>query len=143
MIPQLSPPGWALSIIAALTIIMQVPNIYNPSAFMVEYQISSGRAAQLIGEPWSHTDVIARQQSMLLSPSPGADVNSYLAFLLVLLNGYDLLGALQDNWTVYWYSLASRAVAMVFFWILGEPWNKLVGFEGATFAILGVAMWFA
>jgi len=64
------------------------------------------------------------------------------AFLLVLINGYDLLGALQDNWTVYWYSLMSRGVAMAFFWTLGEPWNQLVGFEGATFAILGVAMWF-
>lgn len=44
---------------------------------------------------------------------------------------------------VYWYSLVSRAVAMMGFWALGAPWSKLVGFEGATFAILGAAMWFA
>lgn len=68
---------------------------------------------------------------------------SHSAFLLILVNGYDLLGAFQDNWTVYWYSLVSRAVAMVLFWTLGPPWNKLMGFEGATFAILGIAMWFA
>lgn len=112
MIPQLSPPGWTLLVIAALTIIMQTPNIYNPSAFMAEFGISDKPVAQLI------------------------------AFLLVLINGYDLLGASQDSWTVYWYSLVSRAVAMVFFWLLGEPWSKLVRFEGATFAILGIAMWF-
>lgn len=68
---------------------------------------------------------------------------SRLAFCLVLINGYDLLGALQDNWTVYWYSLLSRAVAMVFFWTLGKPWSQLVGFEGATLAVLEIAMWFA
>ena len=49
----------------------------------------------------------------------------------------------MDNWIVYWYSLVSRAVAMMLFWALGEPWNKLMGFEGVTFAILGIAMWFA
>lgn len=68
---------------------------------------------------------------------------SQLAFCLVLINGYDLAGALQDNWTVYWYSLMSRMVAMVFFWTLEKPWDKLVVFEGATFIILGASMWFA
>jgi len=49
MIPHLSPPGWALSLIAALTIIMQIPNIYNPSDFIAEYQILNEAVAQLIG----------------------------------------------------------------------------------------------
>lgn len=66
----------------------------------------------------------------------------HVAFLLVLINGYDMMGALEDNWTVYWFSLTCRAVAMAFFWALGEPWDKLVRFEGVTFAILGIAMWF-
>lgn len=61
----------------------------------------------------------------------------------MLINGYDLAGALQDNWTVYWYSLMSRMVAIVFFWTLEKPWDRLVVFEGATFIILGTSMWFA
>lgn len=153
MLPQLSPPGWALLVIAALTIIMQTPNIYNPSAFMAEFGISNKPAAQLIGRLLAQHSISILHHcyglstvNALCTPSllvpPKADLSSQLAFLLVLINGYDLLGASQDDWTVYWYSLMSRAVAMVFFWALGEPWSKLVGFEGATFAILGIAMWF-
>ena len=153
MVPQLSPPGWALLAIAALTIIMQTPNIYNPSAFMAEFGISNKPAAQLIGRPLAlhRFSILHHYYSLstvdaLRTPSLfvalKADLLSLLAFLLVLVNGYDLLGASQDNWTVYWYSLVSRAAAVVFFWALGEPWSKLVGFEGATFAILGISMWF-
>jgi len=47
---MLSPPGWALSIIAILTIVMQAPNIYNPSAFMTEFNLTNKPAAQLIGQ---------------------------------------------------------------------------------------------
>ncbi len=50
MIPHLSPPGWALSVIAALTIVIQIPNIYNPSDFMAEFQILNKAVAQLIGK---------------------------------------------------------------------------------------------
>lgn len=153
MIPQLSPPGWTLLVIAALTIIMQTPNIYNPSAFMAEFGISDKPVAQLIGRRLAlhrisipHHCYSLSTVNALCTPSLSvalkADLSLHLAFLLVLINGYDLLGASQDSWTVYWYSLVSRAVAMVFFWLLGEPWSKLVRFEGATFAILGIAMWF-
>lgn len=153
MIPQLSPPGWTLLVIAALTIIMQTPNLYSPSAFMAEFGISNKPTAQLIGRPLAlHRISIPHYCYSLstvkafcthsLSIALKADLSCQLAFLLVLINGYDLMGASQDNWTVYWYSLVSRAVAMVFFSILGEPWSKLVGFEGATFAVLGIAMWF-
>ena len=71
------------------------------------------------------------------------DTLSHAALCLVLFNGYDLLGALQDNWAVFWYGLGNRAVGVASFWYLGEPWSKLVGLESASFATLGVAMWFA
>ena len=63
-----------------------------------------------------------------------------LAFLLVLINGYDLVGALQDNWTVYWYSIATRLSALVFFWSLGTPWRNLMTYEFMTTAVLMLAM---
>jgi len=50
MIPQLSLPGWALALIATLTILMQAPNIYNPSTFMDEFKLTNKPAAQLIGK---------------------------------------------------------------------------------------------
>lgn len=49
-IPKLSPPGWALAPLAIITIIMQIPNLYDPSAFMEEFQFTSAPAAQLIGK---------------------------------------------------------------------------------------------
>ncbi|KAL8787523.1 MAG: hypothetical protein Q9213_002181 [Squamulea squamosa] len=111
-LPQLSIPGWALAGITTLTIASQAPNIYKPQAFMSEFELTNKPAAQ------------------------------FIAFCLVLINGYDLMGALQDNWTVYWYSLISRALAMGMFWAMGKPWSKLVVIEGATFLMLGTAMWF-
>ena len=66
-----------------------------------------------------------------------------IAFCLVIINGYDLLGALQEYWMVYWYSLVSSVVASALFWIMGPRWNKLVGLELGTFFVLGMAMWFA
>lgn len=139
-IPQLSPPGWALSIMAVVTIIMQTPNIYNPSALMTEFQLSNKPAAQLIGKS---NDLYAVKLMYQRTMRAKADNSPHLlAFCLVIINGYDLLGALQDNWTVYWYSLVSRAVVTVFLWTLGEPWSKLVAVDGPMAAILGVAMWF-
>lgn len=55
MMPQLSKPGWALSVIAALTIMLQTSNIYNPYAIMDEFKISNKADAQLIGKPYSYT----------------------------------------------------------------------------------------
>ena len=71
-----------------------------------------------------------------------ANIGFNSAFCLVLINGYDLAGVLQDNWTVYWYSLVSRAVAASLFSILGAPWDTLVVVEGGTFVILGIGMRF-
>lgn len=53
------------------------------------------------------------------------------------------MGALRDDWMIYWYSLVSRVIAAVFLLYLGKPWSKLVGPELVTAAILGVSMWFA
>lgn len=66
-----------------------------------------------------------------------------VAFCLVPINGYDLAGALQDHWNVYWYSLVSHLVAKGCFWTLEKPWDKLIAFEEVTFAVLGVSKWFA
>lgn len=58
-IPRLSPPGWALSVIAVLTIIMYAPSIYNPSAFMTEFRLSNEPAARLIGKSWLYARILS------------------------------------------------------------------------------------
>lgn len=50
MTPFLSPPGWALSLIASLTVVMIGPSTYDPGSFMKECQIPSSGAARMIGE---------------------------------------------------------------------------------------------
>jgi hypothetical protein len=52
------------------------------------------------------------------------------------------MGALQDDWTVYRYSLIFRVGVAVLFWALGEPWNITVKHEMMGVLVLGVGMWF-
>ena len=63
------------------------------------------------------------------------------AFLLILINIYDIMGALADNWTIYWFSIASRIFATALFWSFGAQWRDLVGVESMTLVILAGAMW--
>lgn len=139
VLPQLSAPGWALASIASLTMVAQIPNVYKPQDFMTEFELSNEPAAQFIGESTFTGLLYGLPQCF---PQPVQLIPYCPAFLIVLINGYDLIGAMQDNWTVYRYSLMSRAVAVGLFWSMGNPWDKLVEFEGATFWILGIAMWF-
>ena len=53
------------------------------------------------------------------------------------------MGALQDNWAVYYFSLVSRVVAVGLFYSFGEKWYHLAIVEAATFVFLAVSMWFA
>ena len=62
------------------------------------------------------------------------------AFLLVLINGYDLVGALQNNAAVYWFSIAARLLGALFFWSCGSPWNKFIAIELQTTTILLIAL---
>lgn len=116
MMRQLSKPGWALSAMAALTIMLQAPNIYNPFTIMDDFNISNKADAQLIGKSESYTRDSCYAAIIVSSPlplkAPETDIVFHVAFLLVLINGYDMMGALEDNWTVYWFSLTCRAVAM-------------------------------
>ncbi|ATZ56074.1 hypothetical protein BCIN_12g06080 [Botrytis cinerea B05.10] len=106
----ISRPGWALSIIAVVTIITQIATLINPSSFIQDFKVDSVEAVRLI------------------------------AFLLILINGYDLMGALQDNWAVYKFGIVARIAAAFLFWSFGPTWNFMVGVEIATLSILVAAM---
>ena len=62
------------------------------------------------------------------------------AFLLIMINCHDLIAALQDNWTMYWTSLASRTTATAVFAFLGGGWATLWPMELGSAAILGACM---
>ncbi|TVY53679.1 hypothetical protein LSUE1_G010137, partial [Lachnellula suecica] len=108
--PKLSVPGWTLATIATVTLLTQIPNALDPLAFMQEFNIQSKPAAQLI------------------------------TFLLILVNIYDLQGALSNNYFVFYFSLVSRAAATALFWGFGEEWRMMVGVESTTFGLLGGAL---
>ncbi|KAI9643525.1 hypothetical protein NHQ30_008144 [Ciborinia camelliae] len=107
---KLSRPGWALSIIAVITIFTQIATLIDPSSFIQDFKVESTEAVRLI------------------------------AFLLILINGYDLMGALQDNWAVYKFGIVARIAAALLFWSFGPTWHIMVGVEIGTLGVLVAAM---
>ncbi|PQE21506.1 hypothetical protein CJF30_00008356 [Rutstroemia sp. NJR-2017a BBW] len=107
---KLSPPGLALAIISIITIATQIATLIDPSSFIRDFKVESVEASR------------------------------FIAYLLILVNFYELIGALQDNWTIYRFGIAARALAVPLFWSFGETWRLLVGLEVGTMTILGAAM---
>ena len=60
--------------------------------------------------------------------------------MLVVINAYDIKGALEEDWIVYKFSLASRAAAALLFYSFGKGWKGLMVAETASVVMLGVAM---
>ena len=55
----ISRPGWALSIIAVVTIITQIATLINPSSFIQDFKIDSVEAVRLIGNaPFSSSSFL-------------------------------------------------------------------------------------
>ncbi len=61
-------------------------------------------------------------------------------FLLIIINVYDLIAGLQDNWAVYYFSAVSRVAASALFYSFGPAWHGLAGAEMGTLVILVRAM---
>ncbi|KAB8292528.1 hypothetical protein EYC80_008238 [Monilinia laxa] len=108
---KLSPPGWIPTVITSLTIATRVIDILDPSNTMKEFSINSPEAVRLI------------------------------SFLLILINHYELIGAVQDNWTVYKLGIVSRLAAAGVFWSIGGERGKVVVVELGTLALLVGGGW--
>ncbi|TKA61930.1 hypothetical protein B0A55_11006 [Friedmanniomyces simplex] len=65
------------------------------------------------------------------------------AFALITINAYNLLGALQDSWAVYWFSFFSRVVAAGLFAVLSGGWAGMVPLELGSAFLLVATMAFA
>ncbi|PQE18985.1 hypothetical protein CJF32_00010032 [Rutstroemia sp. NJR-2017a WRK4] len=106
----LSRPGWALATISLITILTQIATLIDPTTFINDFGVESVEGVRLI------------------------------AFLLILVNTYDLMGALQDNWAVYKFGIVARIAAGCLFWSFGPAWRVLVAVEVGTLGVLGAAM---
>lgn len=73
---------------------------------------------------------------LLMLPLSSLPMLTHPAFLLIAINFYDIIAALQDNWTIYYYSAVSRVVAAAFFYNLGPEFHQLAGIEAATLVVL-------
>ncbi|MCJ1235684.1 hypothetical protein MMC14_003655 [Varicellaria rhodocarpa] len=104
--PPVSYTGWATTIMSSLTILQMLFFTYNPSPFMKQYHIPSTQAAKTI------------------------------AFAIGSTNAYYLMGALQENTTVYTISMALKVIAVPLFWSFGPVWKSMVGVEVVTLALL-------
>jgi len=112
MLPFTHPVQWTVGLVGAYTVFRHAMNIYDPANFMKAFQLPTKATARSF------------------------------AFILVLLNGYDVMGAIQHNWAVYWYAAISRVFAAGIFYSLGPPWSKLVTIELQTLAVIAVGMFF-
>ncbi|KAK5123765.1 hypothetical protein LTR85_002401 [Meristemomyces frigidus] len=93
---------------------------------------------------------IARQLVAFVDTQPvmdefSMDENSVRVFalLLLLVNSYDIIGALQDNWTVYCFSLVSRVFAAAVFGWVGGGWQNFVPIELGSAVVLAGCMWWS
>ena len=64
-------------------------------------------------------------------------------FPFIVVNGFDLLAALQNNWRAYWYSARTRVATAALLWSFGPQWRAFVVHELFTLAMLLGSMWFA
>ncbi|KAK5134642.1 hypothetical protein LTR08_006298 [Meristemomyces frigidus] len=108
-----SAPGWFTTVFATLAIARQVVAFVNTQPVMDEFNIRDENSVRVF------------------------------ALLLTLVNSYDLIGALEDNWTIYWFSLVSRVFAAALFGWLGGGWQNFVPIELGSAAVLAVCMWWS
>lgn len=128
-----SAPGYFLTLFAVLIIAKQVPVLLNPKSSMQGLGIKDEESAKFIGN--QRNPIVT-----FIQPDLRKDTDSRKAFALILINIYDLLGALQDNWAIYWFSLLSRLAATALFTTLGGGWKAMWPLEFGSAIILGLCM---
>ncbi|KIW12475.1 hypothetical protein PV08_09752 [Exophiala spinifera] len=106
-----NPPGWCLLILAVLMVLRQIIAFIDVKPVMEEFNIRDENSVRL------------------------------MAFCMGLVGLYNIIGALEDNWNVYWFSLLSRIVGSVVMYTLKGGWENLAHIEVATAVILAACMW--
>ncbi|KAK4629001.1 hypothetical protein CLAFUW4_07930 [Fulvia fulva] len=106
-------PAIFTALYSALIVAIQVPALYTP----------------------------ASSQEML--GIPDATSARFIAFCLIAIKGYELIGALQDNWAVYWFAVVGRIGAASMMLSVGGGWAKTAPFDFGSAAVLAGCMWFS
>ncbi|KAJ5937195.1 hypothetical protein N7454_004850 [Penicillium verhagenii] len=106
----ISVAGWAFGASSLLTISAQIQQLINPNGFMREFGVDS------------------------------ADVTRLVAFLLIILNTYDLVSVVTNNVLMLWVSIAARTGAFGLFYSLGGKWRGLAKLEGGVVCVLAALL---
>lgn len=146
-----SAPGWFCSIFAGLTILRQLIALVDTQPVCDEFNISEDNSVRVMG----------KLQSKIASPAGQNVVNDmhiYLpdnwshlcadqclttAYFSVIISVYDLIGALEDNWTIYWFSLLSRLVEAALFFALQGGWENIARIQVYGAIMLAACMWWS
>ena len=128
-----SAPGYFTALFSSVVIVLQSLALYDPTDAMAQLNIN---------EPSSARFICTRSPPSSSHGECTLEVLMYLAFALIAINSYDLLGALQDNWAIYWFSVVSRIGASALMASLGGGWAGIVPLEFGSAAVLGGCMAF-
>ncbi|KAK1046533.1 hypothetical protein LTR74_017947 [Friedmanniomyces endolithicus] len=90
--------------------------------------------------------VISQQTLALYDPTAAMqplEIQDAASARFIAINAYDLIGALQDNWPIYWCSFVSRFFAAALMQYVGGGWTGLVPIELGSAVVLGACMWYS
>ncbi|KAK6379963.1 hypothetical protein LTS17_006037 [Exophiala oligosperma] len=106
-----NPPGWFLFVLGAVMVLRQIMAFIDVKPVMEELNIREENSVR------------------------------FMAFSMGSIGLYNILGALEDNWNIYWFSLVSRVVASVIMYTLKGGWENLAHIEFGTAVLLAACMW--
>ncbi|KAL6240442.1 hypothetical protein RBB50_012643 [Rhinocladiella similis] len=104
-------PGWFLLIIGTLMVLRQIIAFIDVKPVMEEFNIRDENSVR------------------------------FMAFSMGLIGLYNIIGALEDNWNIYWFSLVSRIVGSIIMYTLKGGWENLAHIELGTAVLLAACMW--
>ncbi|EME44075.1 hypothetical protein DOTSEDRAFT_24170 [Dothistroma septosporum NZE10] len=74
---------------------------------------------------------------------PDATSARFIAFCLIAIKGYEIIGAFQDNWAVYRFAIVGRIAAASMMVMAGGGWAKIAPFDIGSATLLACCMWFS
>lgn len=134
----ISVAGWAFAASSLLTISAQIQQLINPNGFMREFGVGSADVTRLVGTCLLSLHYANDEEEGLLHPANLRFLHT--AFLLIILNTYDLVSVATNNVLMLWVSIACRTGAFGLFYYLGGKWRGLAKLEGGVVCVLAALL---
>lgn len=130
-------PGWFLLIIGTLMVLRQIIAFIDVKPVMEEFNIRDENSVRFMGRSFQKSLLVLQccevAQKLILG--------LFAAFSMGLIGLYNIIGALEDNWNIYWFSLVSRIVGSIIMYTLKGGWENLAHIELGTAVLLAACMW--